>query len=229
MSLIVKNTTLPNILDLIAPHTCRGCNRLGSPLCDCCKNYILVQKYCLCPNCKTKTKNGLCRKCKSLPPIYAIGERNLLLDKIIHEYKYNSVRSLAKPFAEMLDQILPKINGEVIIVPLPTSTTHIRKRSLDHTLLIAKQLGKIRHYQTNKVLIRTNNTTQVGSDRKTRLLQAQSAYGINQKISINPQTTYLLFDDVWTTGASMKSAIKKLQQAGVSKIIVALLAVSRLN
>ena len=40
---------------------------------------------------------------------------------------------------------------------------------------------------------------------------------------------YLLVDDVWTTGASMKAAVKKLQEAGARKIIVGLLALSRLN
>ena len=52
---------------------------------------------------------------------------------------------------------------------------------------------------------------------------------ISQKIKINPDTTYILLDDVWTTGASMQSAIKKLQQAGASKIIVAILSLSRIN
>ena len=229
MNLIVKITTLPNPLDLLAPHVCRGCGRLGEPLCTCCKNYILKQKYNLCPNCKSKTINGFCQKCKSLPPIYAIGERNKLLDQIIHDYKYHTIRSLAKPLAEILNQTLPTISQDVIIVPLPTSTSHIRERSLDHTLLIAKHLAKLRHYQVKKLLLRSSNTTQVGSDRKTRLKQAESAYQINNHITIEPDKTYLLFDDVWTTGASMKSAIKKLQQAGVSNIIVALLAVSRLN
>jgi predicted amidophosphoribosyltransferase len=41
--------------------------------------------------------------------------------------------------------------------------------------------------------------------------------------------TYILFDDIWTTGASMKTAIKKLRQAGAIKIIVILLAISRLE
>ena len=67
----------------------------------------------------------------------------------------------------------------------------------------------------------------MGADKTTRELQASEAYAVSE--NIDPQTTYLLVDDVWTTGSSMKAATKKLQQAGALKIAGAVLAVSRLN
>lgn len=229
MSFIVNITTLPNLLDLISPSSCRGCGLLGEPLCARCKNYILNQHQDICPICKTKQENHLCKNHPHLPPVYVLGERSGLLDQIIQEYKYNTVRSLAKPLAKMVNAILPAFEEQTILVPLPTSFKHIRERGFDHTLLIAKQLAKIHHLKVQKLLLRVNNTTQVGSDRETRLTQAKSAYKINSKLDINPHATYLLFDDIWTTGASMDSAVKKLQQAGVLKIIIVLLAVSRLD
>ena len=71
-----------------------------------------------------------------------------------------------------------------------------------------------------------NNTVQVGADRETRLSQAESAYALTNNAKIDSENTYLLFDDVWTTGASMKAATKKLQQAGASKIVIVVLAQS---
>ena len=230
MSNIVKNTTFPSPIDLLAPHSCRGCSRIGKVLCDRCKNNIILDHSNFCPNCKTINSTGQCQKCKSLPPIFVIGNRSNLIGKLVHDFKYQSTRALSKPLAEILHYTLPTIDGPVVVVPLPTIHRHIRERGLDHTYLVAKHLAKLRHYPVQKTLLRAKNTVQVGANRRDRLTQARSAYQINSnKIKIDSNTTYILFDDVWTTGASVKAAVKKLRQAGVQKIIVAILAVSRLD
>ncbi len=227
----VKITTIINPLDLLAPHSCRGCGRIGKPLCDRCKKYIIANHVNYCPNCKTKNPTGKCKNCKILPPVFIVDERTNLTGKLIHDFKYNSARALALPLAEMLDEILPEIPGDVSIVPLPTIPKHIRSRAFDHTLLLAKKLAHLRgkNYRVEKLLTRSKNTVQVGTDAKTRLTQASSAYEIINNAKLNPETTYLLLDDVWTTGASMKAALKKLRKAGALKIIIAILAVNRLD
>lgn len=230
MSFIVKNTTFLSLLDLIAPHSCRGCERLGEVLCECCKKHIVSTQNNICPNCKKILRNYKCEKCAKNIPIFYIGERKDLLADLIHDFKYNSVRAIGVEFAKILDETLPKnLPENSIIVPLPTSTKHIRERGFDHTLFIAKRLAKLRHLKTEKTLLRVKNTVQVGTDRKTRLAQADSAYIVNPKIKVNPKTTYILFDDVWTTGASIKASLKKLRKAGAKKFVVVLLAINRLD
>ncbi|MBO7718454.1 ComF family protein [Candidatus Saccharibacteria bacterium] len=228
---IVKKTTIVSLFDLLAPHSCRGCGRTGNPLCGRCKKYILKNHQNYCPNCKAKNPTGNCKTCRDLPAIFVVDERNSLIGELIYDLKFNSNRSLVYPLAEILDSILPTINGRVIIVPLPTNTKHVRARGLDHTLLIAKKLARIRgkNYQVEKILVRKINTVQVGSSAKERERQASSAYKINKKAKMNKDATYILLDDIWTTGASMKSALKKLRQAGAKKLIIAVLAVNSLN
>lgn len=232
----VKNTTYPNLFDLLAPHSCRGCGHIGNVLCNHCKNYILTTRINLCPICKNPNPNGNCPICtkdstiEPLPPTFIINERTDLLDDLIHALKYQSTRSLAKPLAELMNAALPPISSSAYIVPLPTISRHIRTRGLDHTLLVAKQLSKLRpNFKVTKLLIRQNSTVQVGADAKTRITQANSAYSINTRITIDPNATHILLDDVWTTGASLRSATKKLQQAGVNDIVLAILALSRIN
>ena len=228
MTFIVKNTTLPNFSDVIAPHICRGCGAVGSVLCDRCKNHIIETSTDICPECKKPKKQPLCQNC-NLPITFCIGERNDLLDELIHDFKYNSIRPIGKAFVDILDKTLPSLPQKAILVPLPTSNKHIRQRGIDHTLYIAKRLAKRRHIKTQKLLTRAKDTVQVGADHLSRIVQADKAYSINPKITINPDYTYILFDDVWTTGASMKSAIKKLQMAGAKNIMIILLAVSKLS
>lgn len=227
----VKKTTFPNLFDLLAPHSCRGCGLIGNALCGRCKKYILDHHQNLCPSCKSLSPTGKCPKCQtSIPPAYVVGERSGLLGQIVHAYKYESIHSLAAPLAELLIKVTPHFNGDVKIVPLPTISSHIRIRGLDHTFLLAKHFSKHHpNYQVEKLLLRNSNSVQVGSSKSVRKKQASSAYSLNPKHSIDPKSTYLLLDDVWTTGASFLSATKKLREAGAKNIVLLILSLSRVD
>ena len=226
MSFIVKNTTFCGLFDLICPHSCRGCGAIGEPVCECCKNDICAEHLDFCPNCKGPVRNFFCEECY-LPPIFTIGRRDQLIGKLVSDLKYQQKRKLASDLVELMDRIFPVLAGPVMVVPLPTIRRHIRERGFDHTLLIAKKFAKRRGFKVGRILVRTNDTVQVGANAETRQRQAKQAYAING--AIDKSSTYLLLDDVWTTGASMKAAIKKLRMAGAFKIVGAVLAVSRLN
>ena len=156
-----------------------------------------------------------------------VGVRERLLARIIHDYKYHQSRALAAKLAEILDQTLPVFADPVIVVPLPTIRRHIRERGFDHMLLLAKKLAKLRGWSVEQILTRAKNTVQVGSDQLTREKQAREAYALSGIVNVDK--TYLLLDDVWTTGASMKAALKKLQGAGAFRVFGAVLAVSRID
>ena len=211
MSFIVKNTTLVGPIDLIAPHSCRGCGKLGSVLCECCKNNIL------CCKIDNKPRN-----------LYAVGNREDLLSKLIYDYKYDSTRAIGKAFAEMLAERLPDMK-DAVLVPLPTATNHIRERGFDHTWYFVKRLARLKGIRAERILVREKNTVQVGADKKTRLKQAEEAFKINPKAKIEPSLTYILVDDVWTTGASMRAAARKLRDAGAKKVLMAVVAVSEMD
>lgn len=214
----VKNTTILSPLDLLFPHSCRGCGHLGEPLCECCKKYILKSHQDVILKSETH---------QNLPPIFVVASKHTLIGDVIKAYKYDSIRALARPLAELINEVLPSdLPESSVIVPLPTATHHLRSRGFDHTKLIAKHLGRLRHLPINPILERSKNTVQVGANRSTRLTQAESAYSVKPTAKVDPDTTYIVLDDIWTTGASVLSAIKKLEAAGAKKFIIALLAYS---
>lgn len=146
--------------------------------------------------------------------------------KLLEDYKYKSVRATAKILAECLDLTMPKGLKDVVVVPLPTSGKHIRERGFDHTWLIAKELCRMRPgFTLKKVLIRHGNAAQVGKDEETRRRQAEQAYEVTSEIL--DERTYLLIDDVWTTGASMDAAISVMQKAGAKKLASAVILIPR--
>lgn len=227
MGFIVKITTKCEFLDLLCPYRCRGCNKLGKVFCDCCKKNLVLKRKNFCPICH-KENNRKCDDCDLVfDRIWTVGFRDEIIGSLIKEYKYQSVRKIGDVLTDIMDTILPDLNDNVVIVPLPTIARHIRERGLDHTALVAKKIAKKRRLKMQKIIKRSKNTVQVGADMKKRQDQARKAYMVEDKIS--PEMTYLLIDDVWTTGSSMISAAEILRQNGATKIYGAVFAVNREN
>ncbi len=238
MVFVVKNTTKWRLIDLVAPHSCRGCGATGAVLCECCKIYNKEQQKAICPLCRMVVAES-CESCGKLVHcpncetkmlgLFAVGWRKGVLKKLVSEFKYESVRSVGEVLAEMLDETIPNLakilpeGAEVVVVPLPTIGRHVRQRGLDHTLILARKLAKRRGWKCERVLERAVDTVQVGAKAKERREQAEKAYEVVR--SVEAGKWYLLLDDVWTTGASMKAAERVLREAGAEKIIGAVIEV----
>lgn len=225
MRFIVKNTTFCGLADLVCPYYCRGCGKVGEILCECCKKNIIEDRLNHCPKCG-KVISDSCRECR-LPfsAEFVVGYRDELIGALAEEFKFFGVRKLGKVLAEILDEFLPDFSQDVSIVPIPTIRRHVRERGLDHTYVVVKELAKIRGWKVEKLLMRKNNTVQLGANAKTRRLQAKGAYEFSGKIDEN--RIYVLFDDIWTTGASMTEAGKILKENGAKKLVAVVLATNR--
>lgn len=226
MGFIVKNTTKCGVLDLLCPYRCRGCSELGDALCECCKNDIIQSYLNHCPKCGRVILNK-CESCIALPfsATFVVGYRDELVGALAEEYKFFGVRKIAKILAEILDGILPDFSGEVSIVPLPTIKRHVRERGVDHTLKIAKILAKKRGWKVETLIVREKNTVQLGANEEKRRKQAKEAFSFRGEI--NPKKTYVVFDDIWTTGASMTQVGRLLEKNGAKKLVAVLIATNR--
>lgn len=242
MKFVVKNTTQCGVLDLLCPHSCRGCGCLGSVLCECCKKNFFLARRAICPICKCELRAEAdervefiqCSNCKleGVRAMLAGGWREGALEKLVEQYKYQSIWAIGEVLAEILDESLPKPEaecwremGSIVVVPLPTIGRHVRERGLDHTLRVARKLAKRRGWKCMRILSRAVDTVQVGAKAAEREEQAQKSYEVRGKL--DARKTYLLLDDVWTTGASMRSAVRTMKMAGVKDMIAMVVAVGR--
>ena len=226
MGFIVKNTTKCGVLDLVCPYRCRGCNELGTILCECCKNDIIQGSTNHCPKCGKVIFNK-CEECKFLPfsATFVIGYRDELIGALAEEYKFFGVRKLAKVLADVVDEILPDFAMDVSIVPLPTIRKHVRERGVDHTLKIAEILAKKRKWKVEPLIVRKKNTVQLGANEEKRKKQAKEAFSFQGKI--DERKTYVVFDDIWTTGSSMIQVGRILEKNGAKKIVAVVIATNR--
>lgn len=167
-----------------------------------------------------------CEDCQlPLDALFVGGWREGVLAKLVKEYKYQAVRAAGEVLVEILDKVIPELPVDTIVVPLPTIGRHVRERGLDHTLLLAKKLARSRGWKYQQILRRAEDTVQVGTKAAERQEQAKRAYEAARMV--DNEVTYLLLDDVWTTGASMLAAVDRLRQAGAKSVMGAVLVVGR--
>jgi len=192
----------------------------------------------ICPICKkivaeTTEKSGnieekYCEGCDSLfEKCWVVGWREGALGKLIKDFKYQSVRAAGAVLAELLNEALPENWGEMVVVPLPTIGRHVRERGLDHTKILGRRLAKLRGWKCEAVLARATDTVQVGTKAAERKKQAANTYEVVKAVEAGKK--YLLLDDVWTTGATMQAAAKRMKEAGAEEVYGVVLAVSKVE
>ncbi len=163
-----------------------------------------------------------CSLCiRSYSRSWAVGERSDVLLQLLDGYKFGHERGSARVLASLLDEILPHFPSEVVITYIPTSSKHIRERGFDHAKLLAKELAQLRGMKCEATLVRRSNERQLGASRKVRQDQARRAFTAKKQVQ---DTTYLLIDDIFTTGATVSAAASLLRVSGANDVWVAVIA-----
>lgn len=214
---------LNKLLNIVAPHYCYGCHKTGVPLCDNCKYDIIDEAFDACIVCASPSSVGICAECRtSYQKAWFVGDRSGVLEATIDALKFERVKSAADSLASLLDNRLPVLPTDTVIVPIPTLPSHIRRRGYDQTLLIAKRLATYRKLQCDQVLERRMHNVQRGANKKERFKQAERAFGVRRKI--DPNVPYVLIDDVVTTNATVRFGAQALLDAGAKTVWVTAIA-----
>lgn len=223
MSKYVKNTILDTLMGIVAPHHCFGCSKTGTPLCDNCKYDIVDEAYSGCICCGKIALRGICGNCTAtFSRAWCVGEREDALKSLIDAYKFYRARAAGFELASLLNATLPVLPSNIVVTSVPTVSNHIRVRGYDHAALIAQQFAALRGLRYSPVLVRATKDRQRGASRKQRYEQAKRAF--LPRYTLDSSKTYLLVDDVVTTGASLVHAAEAMQKAGAGDVWVAVVA-----
>ena len=112
-----------------------------------------------------------------------------------------------------------------ILVPVPLHSTKERERGFNQSLMIAKSLNEATTAKgLQELLVRTIYTqTQTQLSRVARLQNVKNAFALASDAVVIPNQTYILIDDVFTTGSTLNSCAAVLLEAGATQIKVATL------
>lgn len=210
---------LDKLISLISPHHCVVCSDIADGMCKKCMLQLKPFNLHNCILCGYGLNTGsrCCSSCELANVNQLITVKmSKDLRKLLHEYKYNNKRAFCKVLAQIVSNNIDNTGCNYVIIPLPPSSKHRRQRGYDHILNIVRHLSKMTNCEYEMVLKRKTNFRQVGADRQTRFTQAENAF--ISRYPLSPDRTYIIFDDVITTGATITSAVRALRSGGARKI-----------
>ncbi len=217
-----------NILSLLFPRRCLGCGKLGQYFCRECKLKIQPCEGQICPVCERPAIGGVthprCQTRYALDGLTSFWPYQGLVKKAIKELKYRFITDLASELVSLTEttSMPPDMErGGVknrILAPVPLHQKRQNWRGFNQAEILGKLfVGKLDAKFISDLLRRKRYTKpQVelrGDERKENI---KDAFVINPKYQLLiPKIDIYVFDDVWTTGATLRTCGAVLKKAGV--------------
>jgi ComF family protein len=180
---------------------------------------------------------GLCRTCKDWPAAFRCARSAVWLDaaarRAVHALKYGGLRRIAEDLAATMARVSLPDAPDALLVPVPLGAARMRVRGYNQSERLARQLAHRWHRPVRQLLIRTRETaTQTALTPAARLANVAGAFQVRngdwglrngtlpeQSAFRIPHSTFVLVDDVFTTGATLAAAARALQDAGALSIM----------
>ncbi len=233
----ILQQTLETAITFLYPAQCRVCEKqLGLEslpyVCDACWNDIHFIEPSWCEMCGIPNTEGRCDACAITPPPYGklrtIAYYEAALQQAIHLFKFEKRTSLAKPLAQLtMEHIADDCNivEYDFILPIPIHKKRLRERGFNQATLLANEIAKTTGIQVvTDALVRYRNTSPQSSlDRDARQTNIIGVFELQQEEVVRNKRI-LVLDDVYTTGATVREAVKILWNADPIEIDVLTLA-----
>lgn len=227
------------VVDVVFPRVCVGCGDAVEAsglrhVCTACRQQLHVVCAPHCPVCGhpffgEMAENRLCEHCEALVPEFGEGRTAVLLKgagrALVHALKYHGALHVLED-VEALMRTAPGYADYVrgrVLVPVPLHPRKLRERGYNQSWLLAECAARIAGGETQikELLVRRLDTaSQTHFDRATRQANLKNAFALAEGVVINPGLSYLLIDDVFTTGSTLNACAAILRNAGALKLDV---------
>lgn len=210
------------LLNLLFPKTCVGCGKFGNYICENCLKRIEYLETQVCSECYKGAIGGqthpYCQKRYGLDGVISVVNYKSPVREMVQQLKYRFTTSLLDEISEKLvfDKNLVR-NKNWTVLPLPLHRSRQNFRGFNQAELLGKIVAtKFDLNFDNTILIKTAKTkAQVGLTKNERKDNVANVFKVAKTIENN---AYFIFDDVWTSGASLKSAASELKKAGAKTV-----------
>lgn len=245
----VQQTTallIHNLLDAVLPKICVQCEKEGEYLCRVClgllKNKNNVGTCLLCRSAllkkESKTFGSTCNSCKQ--SMYVDGVivpyeyTSPAIEKSIRALKYRGVREIANilgsawcTYYESIPYIFRPLDisdtKDIELIPMPLYRSKQLSRGFNQAELIAEIISKNLNWSINKTIAKRSKrtATQTKLTKPERRYNMQGAFEIQGTVQ---NKTYIIIDDVITSGISIQSLAKELKKKGAKCVWAAAIA-----
>lgn len=225
-----------DILDLVYPRFCFGCQRpipaeIDGFLCpDCISRLDIIRPPCciICGRPISAGDGDRCRDCSNSSYYFTRGFTAVLYQGLvkdcIHRFKYDSCTYLRYNLARLLiDFSRAHIDASRIevITPVPLHWRKLRDRGFNQAAMLGKalavELGK--RYIGNVLTRPRPAQAQVKLSRQERMNNIRGVFAMRKPAGIQGKHI-LLIDDVFTTGATLNECSRILLAGGAAEVWV---------
>lgn len=213
------------MLNLIYPPVCGFCNEINNEfLCDSCRKKIEMIKV-------SKVDNYVNAPVYFDEHFYMFKYGKDVRDAIL-KYKFDEKSYMYKSFAKLLseDEVFKNnfINNYDFIICVPIHKKRFKERGYNQSELISKEIAKLcnKTYCKDVVQKSKNIVAQSSLDKLDRVRNIKDAFKLGKNCEIVKKKKIAIFDDVFTTGATVNECAKVLKESGAEKVGVFTLAKS---
>lgn len=215
------------LYDLLFPKHCLGCGNESQYICpSCIKNLPKIRP--ICSECERASIDGLthfkCKKTLGLDGLVCLWPYDGVVRKAILALKYKYAKEVATELSSYIQTKL--VNNNVILprssvlIPIPLYFIKKNLRGFNQAEVIAKTISEKLGWDFNsKTLIRKKlRQPQTELKADVRRKNIKGVFSLSPNISISSYPNIIIFDDVYTTGSTLKEASKVLKRKG-AKIV----------
>jgi len=216
---------LKTLESYIFPKHCLNCGRNEGYICDFCEKEIKYISAYSCIICNRPSLNGFIhRNCvDSFSPdrFLAAFEYDGVVKKALINAKYKNkvfdIYTLLVSLAcSYFDEIGLEVGEQAFVVPVPTHYQKYKKRTFDHTLVIAELFAKRWGLKVISALDKVKSTpSQSLLGKKQRKKNVEGVFKVDPKFVDQVRgKDIVVIDDIVTTGSTMLAACKELRKLG---------------
>jgi len=169
------------------------------------------------------------------------------IKKLIHRFKFDGARTAGDDLFSLIEARLPELlrlhceeneaagkftdlssfsNGESVttpnrtfLVPVPLTRARERGRGLHQTRQLARAISAATGLPLFEGLKKVRETPPQSSlTRTARLGNLAGVFALQESLPVPSRTTFLLVDDVLTTGSTLNACARTLRAAGAEKV-----------
>lgn len=182
---------------------------------------IILKNEAICPMCARPALDGRthprCQMIYGLDGLTSFFRYRGVVQKAIKVIKYRLVYDIASEFVNLVPRSALPSQKSHNLIPIPLHKSRLQERGFNQAEVLGRYVSqRLKIPVATDVLVRKRRTVpQVEmKDREKRLTNMANVFVVQK----SPPSHLLLFDDVFTTGATMRSAADVLKRAGAKTV-----------
>lgn len=231
------------VLNFLFPQNCIICGKSSKQYicCNCEKIFEKYKKFNIIDNQKVILDKIGISNIKLIQKYYLIDGEKIYWEKMLYcfeyksiirkfmlQYKFSGKAYLSEFFANQIlknKKTYEMLKSYDIIIPVSIDKNKKLKRGYNQTELITNIISKSEVLKSDNTILGKVKTTKTQStlEKRERKENVENSYIVKCTRKVKNKNI-VLFDDIYTTGATVNEISKKLKEAGAKQILVLVIA-----